>query len=65
MTVKEKDGENDNSSNLNRENVYRVNLGIRKSTFKKMFGIIPKRPCKGCVVDMYYDFKAAYSKKKI
>lgn len=35
LTVKEKDGENDKSSNLNRENVYRVNLGLYKDTLKK------------------------------
>ncbi len=57
LTVKEKDGENDNSSDLNRKDIYRVNLGVRKSTFKMMFGIIPKRPCKGGIVDMNYDFK--------
>ncbi|MDO5089699.1 MAG: DUF6194 family protein [Leptotrichiaceae bacterium] len=56
LTVKEKDGENDKSSHLNRENVYRVNLGLRKNTFKKMFGQIPKRPDKGGIVDMEYDF---------
>ena len=32
LTIKEKDGDNDNGSNLDRENVYRVNLGIRKKT---------------------------------
>ena len=30
LTVKEKDGDNDKGSDLNRENVYHVNLGIRK-----------------------------------
>ncbi len=44
LTVKEKDGENDSSSKLNRKNVYRVNLGVYKDTFKEMFDIIPKRP---------------------
>ena len=56
LTVKEKDGENDQSSNLDRENIYRVNLGVRKNTFIKMFDIIPKRPIKGGIVDMNYDF---------
>lgn len=56
LTVKEKDGDNDKSSNLNRENIYRVNLGVRKKTFIEMFGSIPKRPAKGCTVDMNYDF---------
>lgn len=56
LTVKDKDGKNDNSSNLNREDIYRVNLGIRKNTFKEMFSCIPKRPSAGEVVDMDYDF---------
>lgn len=56
LTVKEKDGENDKSSILNRDGIYRVNLGIRKSSFIQMFGSIPKRPCKGGIVDMQYDF---------
>lgn len=56
LTVKEKDGENDRSSDLNRENIYRVNLGIRKNTFINMFGAVPKRPDKGGIVDMPYDF---------
>lgn len=58
LTIKEKDGDNDKGSNLNRENVYRVNLGVRKTTFTEMFGYIPKRPAKGCIVDMNYDFSA-------
>lgn len=56
LTVKEKDGENDKSSDLNRENVFRVNLGVQKKTFVRMFGKIPGRPGKGCTVDMGYDF---------
>lgn len=56
LTIKEKDGENDKSSNLNRENIYRVNVGVQKKTFINMFGEIPKRPDKGCIVDMKYDF---------
>lgn len=56
LTVKEKDGENDKSSDLNRENIYRVNIGIRKHTFMNMFGKIPDRPKKGGIVDMEYDF---------
>lgn len=56
LTVKEKDGENDSASCLCREGVYRVNLGVRKSTFTEMFGDIPKRPARGCTVDMNCDF---------
>jgi len=56
LTVKDKDGENDKSSNLNRDGIYRLNLGIRKETFIEMFSQIPKRPAAGCTVDMDYDF---------
>lgn len=56
LTIKEKDGENDKSSNLNRDTIYRVNIGIRKETFKDQFGVIPTRPSAGGIVDMDYDF---------
>jgi len=58
LTIKEKDGDNDKASNVNRAGVFRVNLGIRKSTFIKMFSHIPKRPAAGGVVEMDYDFTA-------
>lgn len=56
LTVKEKDGENDSSSNLNRENIYRVNIGVRKPTFLRLFGEIPGRPPKGGTVGIKTDF---------
>lgn len=56
LTVKEKDGDNDKSSDLNREKIYRVNIGIRKNTFINMFGSVPARPPKSGIVDMPYDF---------
>lgn len=56
LTVKEKDGDNDKGSYLNRENIFRVNIGIRKSTFVGMFGALPARPAKGGIVDMPFDF---------
>lgn len=56
LTVKEKDGENDKASRLDREGIFRVNLGVRKNTFLKMFGTVPKRPPKGGAADMPYDF---------
>ena len=58
ITVKEKDGDNDKSSDLNRQNIYRVNIGVRKNTFLKLFGTIPARPAKGGIVDMPFDFTA-------
>nr|WP_317368203.1 DUF6194 family protein [uncultured Tyzzerella sp.] len=30
LTIKEKDGNNDKSSMLNRDNIYSINVGIRK-----------------------------------
>ena len=58
LTVKEKDGDNDKGSDLNRDGVYRVNLGIRKKSFSALFGKVPKRPSAGGIVDMDYDFTA-------
>ena len=58
LTVKEKDGDNDRASHLNREDAFRVNLGVRKATFQKLFGKMPVRPAAGGVVDMDYDFTA-------
>lgn len=58
LTVKEKDGDNDKGSMLNRNNVYRVNVGLRKQTFIKKFGYIPERPSAGKIVKMDYDFTA-------
>jgi len=46
-TIKEQDGPNDKSSNLNREGFYRLSFKPSPSTFKKFFGEKPKRPLKG------------------
>ena len=55
-TIKESDGKNDSSSHLNREGVYRLNIGVNKETFTRRFGPLPKRASAGEVVDMGYDF---------
>lgn len=55
-TIKEKDGDNDKASALNRGNTYRLNFGISKSTFLRLFETIPKRPLKGGVIEGSYDF---------
>lgn len=56
LTVKEKDGDNDKSSHLYRDGIFRVNIGLRKNTFIKLFGELPKRPPKGGIVEMNCDF---------
>ena len=43
---------------MNREGVFRVNLGLRKATFQRLFGASPERPAAGVVVAMDYDFAA-------
>jgi len=56
LTFKEKDGPNDKASHVNREGIFRLNLGISKSTFSEMFGAIPKRPAAGQIVSTGHDF---------
>jgi hypothetical protein len=55
-TIKEKNGENDKASALDREGVFRFNFGISKSTFLDLFSEIPKRPIKGGIIEGSYDF---------
>jgi hypothetical protein len=58
-TVKEKDGENDKASHLDRPAVFRFNVGTTKPLFRERFGPPPARPGKGGVVDGPWDFTAA------
>ncbi|GAB5476089.1 MAG: DUF6194 family protein [Maribacter sp.] len=55
-TIKESDGPNDKASDLNRDNIYRISIGIGKNDYEKLFGPKPKRPAKGGVVDIAFDF---------
>ncbi len=57
-TVKEKDGENDKASHLDRAGAYRFNVGTTKPLFLERFGPPPARPGKGGVVDGPWDFTA-------
>ncbi len=57
LTLKEKDGDNDKASALNRENTFRINFGISKKTFLQHFSALPKRPAKGHSVEGPYDFQ--------
>lgn len=56
LTIKEKDGDNDKASNLDRPDIYRLNIGVSKNTFLRHFAKIPVRPPKGGVIDMDWDF---------
>ncbi|QRH03634.1 hypothetical protein JQC75_08945 [Shewanella litorisediminis] len=58
LTIKEKDGPNDKASNVNRENVYRLNLGLSKASFVKLFGPPPQRPSAGSIVYTGHNFEA-------
>jgi hypothetical protein len=55
-TIKESDGPNDKSSNLGRDGVYRLSVGIGKKNYQNLFGIIPTRPMKGGIIDYDFDF---------
>lgn len=57
-TIKEKNGENDKASALDRKDIFRFNFGISKPTFLEMFSVIPKRPPKGGIIEGSYDFTA-------
>lgn len=56
-TLKDKDGDNDKSSALFRDGIYRFNVGIGKTAYQQVFGKTPARPRAGGVVDTGHDFK--------
>lgn len=56
LTIKENDGPNDKASDLARPTVYRVSFKPSPEEYRKAFGEKPKRPAKGEVVDLDYDF---------
>ena len=57
-TIKEKDGPKDKASNLDRENVFRLNFYLSKETFLRIFGKVPERPGKISTFSGLYDFEA-------
>lgn len=57
-TIKEKNGENDKASNLDREGVYRLSIGVSKERYESIFGTRPKRPSKGGIINTGHDFSA-------
>ena len=58
LTIKEHDGPNDKASQLDRENVFRLNFGSSKETYKSLFDEMPTRPPKGAHIEGPYDFTA-------
>jgi hypothetical protein len=57
-TLKEQNGDNDKSSKLDRDGVFRLSIGIGKDSYKNNFGEKPKRPAKGCIINTGHDFTA-------
>jgi hypothetical protein len=55
-TIKEKNGDNDKASDLDRVGIYRLSIGISKESYESLFGTRPKRPSKGSIVDTGHDF---------
>jgi hypothetical protein len=51
-SIKDHDGENDRSSHLSRDGVYRLAFCLAPATYAKRFGEVPARPPKGGVVDL-------------
>ena len=58
-TIKEKDGENDRASNLDRDGIYRFNFKMSAEDYKAVLGERPGRPGKGKVVSGSWDFLKA------
>ena len=55
-TIKEKDGDNDKASDLNRDGVFRLNFGLGHPAYDDIFGTAPSRPAKGGIVEGPWDF---------
>jgi hypothetical protein len=57
-TLKRQDDDYDRASNLNRPDVFRLNIGIGKASYRSLFGIPPSRHDEDDRVDGDYDFTA-------
>lgn len=57
-TIKEKNGENDKASQLDRAGIFRVSIGINKASYERLFGLKPPRPFKGGIINTGHDFTA-------
>ncbi len=58
-SLKSADDDYDNASNLNREGAFRLNIGVGKETFFRLFESRPARPGPAAEFDAAYDFTAA------
>ena len=50
--IKDHDGPNDRSANLDRPGVYRFAFGATKESYERRFGDLPSRPPKGGVIEL-------------
>ena len=57
MTFKVKDSRKDKVSGLNRKGIYRLNMGISKESFNRIFGSTPPRPKVGGTANTEYDYQ--------
>ncbi len=55
-TLATQDNDFDRASNLNRESVFRLNIGVSKDTYRSLFGPPPSPPGPTGVVDTGHDF---------
>jgi Family of unknown function (DUF6194) len=55
-TIKESDGPNDKASNLDREGIYRLSIGVGKKQYQQLFDDVPARPAKGEILHLDFDF---------
>lgn len=55
-TIKEKDGENDKASRLDRAGIFRIAIGLTPKSYLHLFGTKPARPAKGGIISTGHDF---------
>jgi hypothetical protein len=55
-TFKERDGQNDKASQLDRGDRFRLNIGLTKPAYFSLFGHPPFRPSAGNIVSTGHDF---------
>jgi hypothetical protein len=56
VTLANCDNEHDKVSNLNRPGVYRLNIGVRPTTYREIFGSPPAKPGASGIVETGHDF---------